>query len=342
MGKRFIKNPTLRDVADLASVSVATVSRVLSGSKEIRVMPETRHRIIATANTLNYKPNLHARSLQSSKTFSLALFVPVTGNPVFPEIIQGVEDGAQEMGYSVMIGHLDERAIENKTYINWVQENRVDGVIVATARITDTVVEDLLRIGRPFVLVNRRAGNTNNHVTVDDTAGSKIAIDYLITLGHRNIAHLCGPLMYDTALRRLQGYRQSLSDHGLVYRNSLVEETDWFSWHEGKSAVEKILAKGEPLTAIFAGNMMSAVGAVSALRRAGLDIPGDVSVLALHDSPLAEIMEPPLTVVKMPLYQMGFKAAASLIDRLEDRPPVGPICLQPIGLIVRGSTGPPK
>lgn len=342
MDKRFTKNATLKDVADMASVSISTVSRVLAKSRKIRVMPETRSRIFAAAAELNYKPNLQARSLKSSKTFSLALFVPVTGNPVFPEIIQGVEDGAQKMGYSVMIGHLDERAVENKIYINWIQENRVDGVIVATARITDSVIDELLRIGRPFVLINRRASNTNNHVTVDDTAGSKMAVDFLVGLGHRNIAHICGPLMYDTALRRLQGYRQSLSDHGLSYRNSLVEETDWFSWHEGKAAAERILARGETPTAIFAGNMMSAVGAVSALRRAGLDIPRDVSVVALHDSPLAEVMEPPLTVVKMPLYQMGLKAAVSLIDKLEGRPVAGPICLQPIGLIVRGSTSPPK
>jgi len=342
MDKRFTNNPTLKDVSNLASVSVSTVSRVLSGSRTIRVSPETRSRILAAASTLNYKPNIMARGLKSRQTFSLALFVPGTGNPVFPEIIRGVEDGAEKLGYSVFIGHLHEQAIKNKVYLNWVQENRVDGVILATARTTDTVIDDLLRIQSPFILVNRRATNTNNYVTVDDTQGARIATDYLIDLGHRRIAHICGPLMLDTSLRRFQGYRQSLSDHNLPYENDLVVETDWLSWQGGKDAIEKIVSLGKAPTAVFAGTTMTAVGAMSSLIRAGFRIPEDISVMALHDSELAQVIEPTLTVVKMPLYQMGYRAAVNLIKILEGRPPAGPVCLEPIGLVVRGSTGPPK
>ena len=341
MKKRLFNLPTLKDVAALASVSSPIVSRVLTGDPNVRVSPETRDRIVVAARTLNYRPNALARSLKVRRTFTLALFIPDVGNPVFPEIVHGVEEEASERGYSVSIRHLDARSIRKKLYLTLLQESRVDGLILATARTEDSIVDELVQLNCPFVLLNRRASTTNNHVTVDDTLGSKLAVDHLVDLGHRRIGHLSGPLVYDTALRRLQGYRQSLAQHGLPHDASLVEETVSGSYEDGKMALARLLQRVSCPTAIFAYNFMVATGAMAFLREHGLNVPGDVSIIGLHDAPLAELLAPPLTVVRMPLLEMGRTAARALIDFLSDDVPIIPRTLPPLGLVVRESTAPP-
>ena len=338
----MFSTPTLKDVALQASVSTAIVSRVLAGAADVRVSPETRARILRAAEELNYHPNALAKGLKAQQSRTIALFIPDLGNPVLPEIVRGVEDEAVNHGYALNIIHMNERFLERKVYLTLIQESRVDGLILATARAEDSTVDDLLKFNYPFVLINRAASRTNNYVTVDDTRGSEIAVDHLIELGHRRIAHLAGPLMYDTALRRLQGYRLSLARHGLPYDAALVEESGWSTYEDGKQALARLMARTGCPTAVFAGSFVVAVGAMAFLRAAGLKIPDDVSVIGLHDAPLAEHVEPPLTVVEMPLYEMGRAAAIALIRFLNERIPIVPQTLPPVGLIVRKSTSGPR
>lgn len=338
MGKRLLISPTLKNVAELAKVSIPIVSKVLSGNPEGRVSPDTRQRILQAAKSLSYRPNSLAKSLKLKRTYTLALLMPDIGNPVIPEIIRGVEVGARAAGYSVFISHLDEKVISERLYLAWLQDGRFDGLIVATARVQDSIIADLVASGRPFVLVNRRESSTNMHVTIDDAAGARIAVNHLVELGHRRIAHLAGPLMFDTSLRRLQGYRQELDCHGIAYDSSLVQEHEWDTWEGGKLAIKQLLHLKKPPTAVFAGNLMGAVSALSALKDAGLKVPEEISLIGLHDSPLAEILDPPLTVVKMPLWQMGRCAAEILINLLEDKSCQIPQVLPPEGLIIRQST----
>jgi LacI family transcriptional regulator len=338
MGKRLPNPPTLKDVANLAKVSFPIVSKVLSGNREVRVSPHTRQRILKAAQSLAYRPNAMARSLKVKRTYTLALFVPDVGNPVIPEIIRGVEAGARSRGYSAFVSHLDQRAVSERLYIAWLQEGRFDGLIIATTRVDDSIIEDLIESGRPFVLVNRRETSTNLHITVDDAAGARIAIKHLVELGHRRIAHLAGPLMFDTSLRRLQGYRQELSAHGIKYDPALVQEYEWHTWEGGKLAMRRLLKKKRPPTAVFAGNLMGAVGALSAVKEAGLKVPEEFSIIGLHDSPIAEVLDPPLTVVKMPLYEMGRGAAEILIRLVEGEFCEAPQVLPPEGLVIRKST----
>lgn len=230
MGKRLPIPSTLKDVANLANVSIPIVSKVLSGNPQVRVSPATRQRILKAAKGLSYRPNASARSLKVKRTRTLALLVPDLGNPVFPEIIRGVEAGAQAAGYAAFVSHLDEKAVSERRYLAWLQEGRFDGLILATARLEDSIIEDLVESGRPFVLVNRRESSTNMHITVDDAAGARLATNHLVELGHHRIAHLAGPLMFDTSLRRLQGYRQELDAHGIAYDSSLVQEHSWETW----------------------------------------------------------------------------------------------------------------
>jgi LacI family transcriptional regulator len=338
----MFKQATIKDVAILASVHASTVSRVLGQCPEVRVRPETRQRIIQAAHQLNYWPNSIARSLKTNKTFTLAMYVPDVGNPVFPEIIKGVERTASEQGYSVLLSHMDDRSIREQVHLRMFLENRVDGLLIATATIQDSVIDGLVQTGFPFMLINRRASETNHYVIVDDIAGAKLAVDYLIRLGHRRIAHLAGPLMFDTALRRLQGYRKSLADHGLDFDNRLVVESDWLSWEAGRLAMRRLLDREMCPTAIFAGNLVQAVGATVFLQRAGLGVPDDISVIALHDAPVAEIVSPPLSVVKMPLYDMGREAVKGLLSLINVGREIGPSILPPLGLVIRKSTAVPK
>lgn len=340
MGKRLLTVSTLKDIASLAKVSIPIVSKVLSENPEVRVSSDTRQRILNAAKELHYRPNASARSLKAKRTFTLALFVPDVGNPVIPEIIRGVEAGARSAGYSAFVSHLDEKAVSEHLYLAWLQEGRFDGLILATARLNDTIIEDLVQSNFPFVLVNRRESSTNMHITIDDTAGARIATKHLIDLGHRRIAHLAGPLMFDTSLRRLQGYRQELDAHGIAYNPSLVQEHEWHTWKGGKLAMKSLLKKKHPPTAVFAGNFMGAVGALGALKAAGLRVPEEFSLISLHDSPLAEVLDPPLTVVKMPLHDMGRRAADILISILEDKPCQIPQVLPPERIIIRKSTAP--
>ncbi len=340
MGKRLLMPSTLKDVASQANVSIPIVSKVLSGNPEVRVSADTRQRILNAAKDLHYRPNASARSLKAKRTFTLGLFVPDVGNPVIPEIIRGVEAGARSAGYSAFVSHLDEKAVSERLYIAWLQEGRFDGLIIATARLNDAIIDDLVQSNFPFVLVNRRESSTNMHITIDDTSGARIATRHLIDLGHRRIAHLAGPLMFDTSLRRLQGYRLELDSHGIAYNASLVREYAWHTWEGGKSAMKRLLKMKNPPTAVFAGNFMGAVGALGALKAAGLKVPEDFSLIGLHDSPLAEVLDPPLTVVKMPLHDMGRRAADILISILEDKPCQIPQVLPPERLIIRKSTAP--
>jgi LacI family transcriptional regulator len=340
MGKRLLIPSTLKDVANLANVSIPIVSKVLSGNPQVRVSADTRQRILKAAKGLSYSPNASARSLKAKRTRTLALLVPDLGNPVFPEIIRGVEAGAQSAGYAAFVSHLDERAVSERRYLTWLQEGRFDGLILATARLEDSIIEDLIESGRPFVLVNRRESSTNMHITVDDAAGARLATNHLVELGHRRIAHLAGPLMFDTSLRRLQGYRQELDAHGIAYDSSLVQEHSWETWDGGKVGMKRLLKRKNPPTAVFAGNLMGAVGALGALKEAGLKVPEEFSLIGLHDSPIAEVLDPPLTVVKMPLHEMGRRASEILISILEDRTCPVPQVLPPEGLIMRKSTAP--
>jgi LacI family transcriptional regulator len=338
MNKRLLTPPTLKSVAGLAKVSIPTVSRVLSEDPLVRVSQETRERILGAAKSLSYHPNALARGLRVRQTKTLALFIPEVGNPAIGGIIHGVEKGAGERGYSAFISHMDQRAIDNKLYLLWLQEGRFDGLILACTRVADTIIHDLIESGNPFMLVNRKDETTSQHVTIDDAASARIAVDHLIQLGHRRIAHLAGRLIFDTALRRYQGYRQQIDAHGIPYDPALVEECVTHTWEGYRKAMELLLKKQPRPSAVFSGNFMGAIGALRALKDAGLRVPEDVSVVSPNDSPLAEMLDPPLTVVVTPMHEMGRRAAHLLVDLIEGKACKLPQVLMPEGLIVRKST----
>jgi LacI family transcriptional regulator len=337
MNNRLRKPATLKEIAALAGVTSPTVSRVLRGSPETRVSNETREKILRFAKEMNYRPNMLARSLKNQSTNVLNFFVPDIGSPVFPEIIRGAENAATERHYCLFISHLDEDSIRRKRYLTLIQDRLIGGLVLAVAGDADDVIKDLVDANAPFILVNRKVPFSQNHVIVDDTAGVRLGIRHLVELGHKKIGYISGRLTIDTAVRRLQGYKDALAEFNIAYDEKLVEESSWFDFSDGKNALFNMLARTSP-TAIFASNQTIAVGAISGLQEAGLKIPQDISVMGLHDSPLASIAVPSLTVVKMPLYEMGYRAINALINLITGGDPGVPLVLPPAGLIVRNST----
>jgi DNA-binding LacI/PurR family transcriptional regulator len=327
-------------VARLARVDPAIVSRVLNADKALSIRNETRERVLTAVSQLNYRPNVIARSLKLRASYALGMLLPDIANPMFPDIIKGVEDVAEVQGFHILLAHITSQALAGGRHLELLRESRVGGLIVATGALSDSAIEELRRSGFPYVLVNRRAQGIDRYVVVDDEAGARLAVEHLIALGHRRIAHLAGPLDTDTGQRRLAGYRQALRAEGVEPDALLVEEAG-LEIEDGYRAATRLLARAAAVSAVFTTNVPVAMGALAAIREAGLTVPADMSVVSLHDSAYAERTEPPLTTVRMPLREMGREAARRLIELVRGGGDAPPVVLPPVGLQVRRSAAPP-
>lgn len=334
------KSASLTDVARQAGVDASTVSRVLNGDAGHRVRQETRDRIVAAARGLGYRPNIIAKGLRTSRTFTLGVIVPQLDNPVFPQIIEGAEIGARDRGYTLLISHLGEGVRDNTLFERLAWMNHVDGLLVAALDVDETVTAVLDRTGSPYVILNQSAPHVGNYVVLDSLAAAKLAVSHLIGIGHQRIGHIGGRHGGYNSIGRLAGYRAALAQAHIPYDASLVA---WggFTQAGGRRALDEMFDVADsPPTAVFAATILSAAGAMTGLRERGLDIPEDVSVVAIHDSALAEALYPPLTTVRMPLDKMGYDAASGLIDIIEGKLRSLTLTLPPTSLVQRGSTMP--
>jgi LacI family transcriptional regulator len=330
----------LAAVASRAGVHKSTVSRVLNQDPKARVSPETRERIIRISRELGYQPNSTAKNLSLKRTLTLSMLVPDVANSFFHEIIKGVDQGAAEKGYIMVLSHMNNREINN-LHLRMVQEKRIDGIILDWAKQEDRLFEELDKSDIAYVLFNRTSDRTRNYIIVDDALGAAMAMEALIDLGHKQIAHLSGPLVSDNFLRRFKGYRKALLNHNLSFDNSMLEECE-ISYEAGREGMRKLLTKQGAFTAVFAANTLLAVGAMDEMHKAGLKIPEDVSIVGFHDAPMAQMVDPPLSVVSMPLYDLGRRAAHFLIKIIEQKTSDLPMILPPEGLLLRGSVSKPK
>lgn len=327
---------TLADVARAAGVDMSTASRVLRGEATQRVREETRARILKVAGELQYLANPLARGLRTQRTDTLGIVVPQLDNPVFASAIRGAELAAARLGYSLLISHREPG--ETATTIAKIsQTNRVDGLLVASLDDDEVLRTDLASAEVPFVLMNRILPGARLSVVLDSRAAARKAVDHLTALGHRRIVHLAGRAGGFNARERLQGYRDGLAAAKIAYAEDRVAVAGYTA--EGGALAMRALLSQKP-TAVLAATLVSAAGAMATLHEAGLRIPEDVSVIGLHDAPVAAMLYPPLTSVAMPTEEMGRVAATLLIRALagETPDPVPP--LPPGDLIVRRSTGP--
>ncbi|WP_167305929.1 LacI family DNA-binding transcriptional regulator [Nocardioides euryhalodurans] len=302
---------TIRDVASDAGVSVATVSRALSGNGHVG--PATRDRIAEAARRLGYQPNDLARSLHGGATGTIAVLVPDITNPFFPELVAGIQAVANEQENLLLLCQTGEDPTTAVRELRHLRRKRVDGVVlVGGLPATDDLgaaVGDL-----PVVTVDRDAGwPASWSVRADHRGGGRMATEHLVELGHEQIAHIAGPAALTVAQERLAGHREALQASGIEPDESLVVHGD-FGEAGGYDALRTLLRRRREFTAVFCSNDLAAVGALRALDEAGFRVPDDVSLVGFDDIHLARYLRPSLTTVRQPIHELGRRAATLLLE----------------------------
>jgi DNA-binding LacI/PurR family transcriptional regulator len=334
-GTRTRRN-RLEDVARSAGVSKSIASRVLNGDPDLLVRPETRERVVRAARELNYRPHAAARGLKRAETGTLGLLVPPLTNPVYTRIIRGAVERALERDFVVLLAEDVDPHQAEEAAGRLVQAGRIDGLIVASARPGHPLLPSLRRLRIPHVFVNRGVPRSGRNVVMEDARASVLAVDHLVSLGHRRIGHVAGPRELDTARRRATAFRGHVRALGL---RAWVAEGD-FGESGGAEAGRALLERHRGLTALYTSTISQAVGVFHAAWELGLSVPGDLSVIAYDDIPLADYLRPPLTTVRMPLGELGAAAVDALLDQLLGGEPRDVTVDTEPEIVVRRSTAP--
>lgn len=330
---------TLRDVARRVGVHPSTVSRVLNPATRALITDDVARRVERAAAALGYRLNPIAYGLKTNRSRTIGVLVPDITNPVFPPILRGVEDALAEAGYTAILANTDNDAARERAVLENMLARRVDGLILATARRRDPVIERCVAEDVPLVLINRTVDSGAASSVIDDDAfGMSLVVRHLVERGHTRIAHLAGPLTLSTGNTRHRAFLAALKAGRLRSDPRHVVECGAFSEGEGKRGFLELWRRDRSFTAVAAANDLLALGCYDAARELGLRVPEDVAVTGFNDMPFVDKLHPPLTTVRIPHYQMGAQAARTLLARLHDRDaPVEHVTLRP-ELVVRGST----
>lgn len=330
---------TIRQIADAAGVHPSTVSRALDPKKRHLVADDVAERIASQAEILGYRPNRLAANLRLGRSDLVGVLLPDIANPVFAPILGGITETLSAAGYAPIVAEAGNAATEQISLVETVLSQRVDGLILATVSQDDELVGFCIRRGVPVILVNRsEARDRVSSVVSDDALGMRLAVDHLVGLGHRRIAHIAGPLSTSTGALRRDGFESAMSRHALP---AIVREAAAYSRSAGAQAAAHLLASSEGITAIAAANDLLALGVLDALRERELRCPDDLSLVGHNDMPLMDVVSPPLTTVRIEHREMGRIAARMLIEAIKSRPAELRHVVLPPELVVRGSAGPP-
>ena len=309
---------TIKDIARELGISPSTVSRALKDHPDIST--KTKEAVNALAEKLNYQPNIVALNLRQKKTFTLGVIIPELVHFFFSTVISGIEDVAYQAGYSVILAQSNESYEREKTDIKALFNSRVDGLLMSISRETRNFdhIESVIAKGVPVVFYDR-AYNTSlcSNVVVDDYVGAKEAVNHLIEQGYRKIAFLEGSPGLIITNDRKRGYIDALKEHQLDIRDNYIEECITGSLEEAKRATKKLLSMPEAPDAIFAANDPMATGAMQSIKEQGLRIPHDVGVVGFSNWSYGSLLEPSLTTVDQPGFEMGQEAARLLIRQIE-------------------------
>ncbi len=308
----------LRDVARKAGVSTATVSRVLNSPENVN--PETRLKVEKAIKALNFKPSRVAQRLRikDGSRKIIGLVVPDIQNPFYVEVVRGVEDKAYANNYALLMCNFAQDEIKEKLYLDIMKSESVDGLIVAPVNEKDKDVQELVKSGLPIVCVDRGLSNLDvDVVLVDNIQGSYEAVDYLIKLGHERIAFIGGLPSIPTTQKRRKGYEKALKENKIKIDESLIKFGD-SKYESGKRLAAEILDMKKRPTALFTGNNLITFGALETIHSRGLNIPKDVSILGFDDMPWSISLNPPLTAVSQPGYEIGRRAADMLFNRIAE------------------------
>ena len=314
--------PTIRDIAQHARVSAATVSRVLNGHDNVH--PNLRDQVLRSLAVLGYHPNGVARSLRTRQTQTVGMIIPDILNPHFAEAVRAIQDTLAEAGYTPLLCNSDRDRGREFTDIATLLARGVDGLILASAADNASQIASCIGGRRPVVLIDRDLPDSPfDSVSVDCQTPTRDAVLYLAERGRRRIAHLAGPQETSTAREKLAGYREGLDQAGLPFDPALVSFGD-YTTANGEIASERLLSLEPSPDAVVCANNLMSQGLLRAISRRGLAIPTDIAVIGTDDVFWTVLIEPPLTVIAQPVYELGQRAASLLLDRL------------------RGESGPPR
>jgi DNA-binding LacI/PurR family transcriptional regulator len=326
--------PTMDDVARRAGVSRALVSLALRDSD--KVSASSRAAVLAAADELGYRPNLIARHLASKQTRTFGLLINDLHNPYFPGVADGVKQAADENGYRLLLNSAFLDDDDERTALETFIDFRVDGIILTGSRVDPAIVERAA-VSTPVVVVSRpMRSDTVDTVNNDDELGATLAVEHLVGLGHRHICHVDGGRGAGASERRA-GYESTMGRHGLTPH--IVAGA--FTEGSGAEAAQQMLASGRPVTAIFAGNDLSALGALDAIEEAGLGVPRDISLVGYDNTFVAALRHVALTTVDQARQRLGALAVEALIERIEGGRTKAVHHVIAPSLVIRDTTGPP-
>jgi LacI family repressor for deo operon, udp, cdd, tsx, nupC, and nupG len=328
----------LQDIATIAGVSEATVSRVLNDKPG--VANDTRQAVCAALDLLGYE---WPRKLQKRRSGLVGLIVPELSNPVFPAFVQVIESALAHHGYTPILCTMTAGGVPEDEYVDMLMERGVNGIIFVSAVHADMSADHsryraLVQAGLPIILVNGYlAGLPVTSISADEEAAMRVALNHLVTLGHRSIGFATGPLRYRPSVLKRDAFLRTMKELLQVDASGLVE-VSFYTVEGGRAAALRLLDSG--VTAIVCANDLMALGAIRAIQSRGLKVPDQLSVIGYDDSFLISFTEPPLTTVRQPVRAMGEAAVRALLDELKGVPiPHGDLLFHP-ELVVRGSTGP--
>jgi len=331
---------TIKEVAQKAGVSVGTVSNVIGNA--IRVGPDLRQRVLTAIHELKYRPSDVARSLKLRRTNTLGLLVSDITNSFFSQLVRGAEEAALEQGYLILTFNTDDQVEREKHILEVLRGRRVDGIllVVAPNREGPAHIAETMARGTPVVCLDRLPpGISVDAVTVDNVRATRICVEHLLELGHRRIAMLTGSMLLTTARERVQGYKLALRRAGLPVDAGLVREGN-FRIDNGYDLTSQLLRGPHRPTALFVSNGLMAIGALKAITALGLRCPEEIALATFDDSPLNELLSPPLTSVAQPAYLVGYKGAGVLLHRIKSKGPAQPCRIRlRAELKIRQSTG---
>ena len=330
---------TIADIAREAGVHPASVSRALRGI-DGKVSELTRQRIERVARELGYLPNAVAASLRTKQSNLVGVIVPDLGNPLFGPLVTGIEVELRSRGFMCLVAHTSDAPGDRDALVAALAHRQVSGLLILAAEIGDSLLDAVQRYRLPTVLVNRGFGDRRfASVVNDDHESVRLVVQHLMDLGHRRIAHVAGPLGSSTGRGRRQAFVALCRKYKL---SSQIAQASAFTRDAGFAAATRLLDKGFSSTAIFAANDLIAMGVLDVLRARNLRVPADVSVVGHNDMPLVDLIDPPLTTVRVAVEQMGMQAAQMLLD-LMPAPTQAPVTRMLLPqLVVRRSTAPVK
>jgi LacI family transcriptional regulator len=316
-GDELLMPVTIKDIARVAGVSYATVSRALNDHSEISA--KTKAKIVEIAEEMGYSPNAIARGLVKKNTNMVGLLVPDITNPYFPEVARGVEDHLSSVGINLFLCNTNWEEEKEMVYIQALREKRVEGLIIAPVTISSHQRIREENLNMPVVYIGSKTDDEDeNYVILDNVEASFIATEYLIELGHKNIAFIGG---YESSVSnsdRVRGYREALKKHNLEREINMIKSTS-FRRESGYAIALELVREGKVPSAIVAANDIIALGVIEALENNGYNVPGNVSVIGFDDIQFASLPKINLTTIAQPKYQMGVDAAKILVRKINSK-----------------------